>query len=392
MSSELPKEKVLIWGMGVSGQSMLELLKSQGIEAITLDKQSGYDFTEETIPYKDIEISAVIKSPGVPWTHPAWDYFNEAGIPVMGDIEWVWRYSNVPALAVTGSNGKSTTVNMISHAFNIFKVPHFLGGNVGTPYAKILLDKKYKNAEYAVLELSSFQLETVLDFKPEVSAILNIAQTHMERYKKQEDYVAAKNNIYKNEPDFHFEFEDDDYREFVSNYNFQNMKVLGDHNKKNFYFCYKILEAIHYEDDFQKVIDTYTGIPHRIEYCGERKGVRIYNDSKSTNLESTLTAVKSFEKNVVLIIGGKLRDPDVSAYAELAKYSQVKSVWIFGESGYFLKDYFSAAHKFDTLDEVLSNIVTKPGDNVLFSPGFPSYDQFNNFEHRGEYFKKLLKL
>ncbi len=392
MSSELPKEKVLLWGIGVTGQSMLELLKSQRIEVLTIDKKSGYDFTEETIPYKELDIKAVIKSPGVPWTHPAWDYFEEAKIPVMGDIEWVWRYSNVPVLAITGSNGKSTTVNMISHALSHFKTKHFLGGNIGTPYAKILLDEKYKDAEYAVIEVSSFQLETIRDFKPEVSAILNVSENHMERYRNIEEYAAAKKNIYKNEPEFHFNFDDEDYREFVSNFNFQNMKVRGDHNKKNFYFCYKVLEAIHYEEGFQEIIDSFPGVPHRLEYCGQKKGVQIYNDSKSTNLESTLTAVKSFDQNVVLIIGGKLREHDVSGYAELAKYAQVKSIWLYGESAFFLKDVLPNAERYETLDDIVVNIKTTPGDYVLLSPGFPSFDQFNNFEHRGEYFKKLLKL
>lgn len=390
MSSDLPKEKILIWGIGITGQSTLELLKSQNMEVICVDKEAGYDYTEDTLPFKELDISVVLKSPGVPWGHPAWDYFKEENIPILGEIEWVWRYSQVPVLAVTGSNGKSTTVNMLSHALSLFHTPHFLGGNWGIPYGRILLDKTYEDAEYAVLELSSFQLELIKDFRPEVSAILNITENHMERYSTQEEYIAAKKNICKNNPDFHFEFDDSDYRDFLTKFKFKKMKVLGEHNKKNFYFCYKILEAIHYEDDFQDVIDSYGGIPHRLEFCGTKKGVAIYNDSKSTNLESTLTALKSFEKNVHLIIGGKLRSQDVSGFKQLLKFSQVKSISLFGESAFFLKDCLPKAFQYDELEILLKEIKTNPGDYVLFSPGFPSYDQFKNFEHRGEFFKKLL--
>ncbi|MCB9093113.1 MAG: hypothetical protein H6620_11195, partial [Halobacteriovoraceae bacterium] len=292
------------------------------------------------------------------------------------------------------SNGKSTTVNMLSFALKKLKIPHFMGGNWGLPYAEILLDPQYQNAKFAVLELSSFQLELVEDFAPLVACLLNITPNHMERYSNFKEYKEAK---YKIATHAQYFFDCVDLEEFEQKFDLSKAKVKGKHNVSNFAFCYRALKAagINCDDLFQKVIEDFPGIPHRLEYAGTYQGVRYYNDSKSTNVEATITALEAFplKEKVHLILGGKNRSEDISEFKELLKFKNIESYRFFGQAASKLEKCFENNEnifKYHDLAQVMKDLKPKVGEIILFSPGFPSYDQYQNFNERGEHFKSLL--
>jgi UDP-N-acetylmuramoylalanine--D-glutamate ligase len=392
--NSIKDKKVLVWGLGKTGLALKSLLEKLGAKVLTIGTEPHCDFQDANLIESDFEL--IFKSPGVPWsafgTHFAPEMDLEyKGIPITCDVEFVGSMVDVPIIAVTGSNGKSSVCKMIADFLGQMGKKVFLGANFGTPCSDMVLSED--TYEIAVWELSSFQLEMLQDFRAQIGILTNLSQTHMERYQKVEDYYYIKRTLAKRSDTF-FEFEQKDFSVFQKNFDFSKSLLVGIHNQYNFYFCYKACQkfGMKVESEFQEFINTFKGLEHRIEYVGAFGDTSFYNDSKSTNLHSTLKALSAFdEKKVTLIIGGKLRESDLSSFSEITEYGCVQKIIVIGEARKKLLEVLNKEYvfAFETLDLFFQN-ATFTSDVVLFSPGFPSFDQYQNYQARGKHFKELV--
>jgi len=391
---------VLIWGMGVTGKSLYKVCQDYGATVWNTDlKYAGYDkfIAQSEIIESNIKFDLIFKSPGVPWLAEL-NYFKSTGLPILGEFELVSLLSNIPIIAITGSNGKTTVCSMLKKAFDLLEVDVFLGGNIGHPYSKILKEK----FEYAIVEASSFQLELIKTFAPLVGVVLNIVEHHQERHPNLDHYEKAKFNIFKNMNELcHLIIPEELKTKIKGEFkvstpkvdrDYSQMKVVGEHNIKNFQFVEEILNVLGFDTAvMESLIPSFTGVEHRIEFIGKYQGSSIYNDSKSTNINSTLIAIKSFEdkSKIKLLLGGKLRSDDVEEFREIKKYLADEQILLFGESKKLLSKIFKSVQA-DSFEDFFQKNLDYP-EIILFSPGFPSYDQFRNYEERGKTFKELMK-
>jgi UDP-N-acetylmuramoylalanine--D-glutamate ligase len=433
--------KIIIWGMGITGQACAEYLIKQGKNLILIDRKdptlwldvSRYPgnvitFSEDQVTLEIIKkypIEYILASPGIDLRKGHFPQIREMGIPIMGDIEFVFLHTQTPIIAVTGTNGKSTTVNMIKSALELAGKKVFLGGNWGIPAVKALENTHDMQYDWLVLETSSFQLELTKTFAPAVAVITNITMSHAERYDDFHSYLNAKLQIIncsvqkashvvlpkKQRELFYPHLEKTSKIQHLFDtkdlelFDFSKVKVLGPHNLENFSATYQVLKSINLENRdevMQKLIDTFSGIPHRLERVGSWHEVYFYNDSKSTNIEATKTALSSFSQYlphhpIVLILGGKLRSDDVSFLEQLKGFSKIALVLSFGEAAQKVNKQMGSWIKVEAM-KTLSEIIiflekhlradTQQKLILLFSPSFPSFDQYKNFEHRGEMFKQ----
>lgn len=390
----LKNKKILLWGLGVSGISTLKLLKNLGANVMTLDSRVKSDLKESDL-IKNPVFDLVLKSPGVSWEHSYFKFCYENNIPVSGEVELVSSVTDISIVGITGSNGKSTTVTMLSRYFELLEVPHFLGGNLGLACSEMINDKSFLDIKYGIWELSSFQLELINEFSCEVAAILNLSPTHMERYEDVSSYYEAKNQIFKNlSNEKKVSSTEIKKSKFFSLEGIKDTLVVGKHNLLNFACVYEIVQRLdlYKEDIFLELVRSFKGIEHRLEYVGEYKESKVYNDSKSTNLKATITAIESFEgKSVDLIVGGKLRESDVSEYADILKFNNIKNIYKIGHASLALSEILGTDHLYESLDVFFKSFPSVKSEVLLFSPGFPSFDEFKNFEKRGEFFKSFFQ-
>ncbi len=392
---------VLIWGMGVTGKSLHKVCESYGATVWNTDKEyMGFDkfISQDEVIESNIKFDLILKSPGVPWL-PELNYFKASGVDILGELEIISLLSPVPIIAITGSNGKTTVCTMLKEAFDILGINVFLGGNIGTPYSTIL----NQNVKFAILETSSFQLELIETFSPLVAAILNIVPHHQERHPTLEHYQNAKFNIFKNMSEFSSLIVSKELKALVQGdfkvcvpgsikRDHSAMKVVGEHNIKNFQFVEEILDVLGLNTQvMSELIERFTGVEHRIEFIGEYGKLKVYNDSKSTNINSTLTALQSFpnDSEIFLLLGGQLRSDDISEFLKIKEYLRDEQVFLFGESREILSREFNSLQG-ESIEDFFKSNLPREG-TLLFSPGFPSYDQYKNFEHRGQNFKEMIK-
>lgn len=337
----------------------------------------------------------IIISPGIPTTHPALDLAHKNQVSIISEVEFAFRHSDIPVVGITGTNGKTTTTTMVKEALEIAGLSVFCGGNIGIPYCDIF--ESETKFDYAVIELSSFQLETIESFKPKVALILNITKNHGERYSKFEDYVNAKKRIYMNQgkEDTLIYDENIDLQKFNNEYDFSECKLIGEHNLENFFYTQQTLRALKINEPekvMQKLINSFRGVEHRLEFVKQINDLKFYNDSKSTNLSATVAAVKAFDRGVTLILGGKLRDNVDGFRSELLKQKEIiKEILLIGESSESLKTELPE-FKVESVENISNalNYIKESSikGNILISPGFPSFDQFENYIKRGEFFKE----
>lgn len=414
--------KIAIWGLGVSGKGALKYLsKEKKHEIFVVNKgivDSWYSdndlqefitkdrcFSQDNVSGLPKDLDFILQSPGIDPRIEELRAFDS--VKKVCDIEYVCKSLNKPIIAITGTNGKTSTVTMIHDALCLAEKKVFVGGNIGVSPFEALED--VDSYDFFVFEMSSFQLELIDAFKPNFSAVLNVSPSHMERYDDFKDYVLAKLNITRNQ-----DSKDKVLLPFeligletaaskveikkLEDFNFSEMKVLGPHMKENFFVVDEVFKHFKIENRekiIQEFIDSFSGVKFRLQYMGTQKGVDFYNDAKSTNTESTITALKAFgRKNVALILGGKLRDETQDFKPGLKEVESQVSLFLFGESRDFLReqleDSFRVVVKED-LEELIDNIVTSEFDVVLFSPGFPSFDQYKNYIDRGEHFDKIVE-
>jgi UDP-N-acetylmuramoylalanine--D-glutamate ligase len=330
--------KVAIFGMGKSGRAALKLAKkmnqdyyvvSRGDPKVWREAEGIADicsscscFSEDEFAQHFAKMDEIIISPGISTSHPALTEARAKGVPIISEIEYAYRWAkHIPVIAITGTNGKTTTTTMISEALSRAGKKVFCGGNIGIPYSEIVLtSEKY---DIAVIEVSSFQLETIKFFHPKVGLFLNLFPNHSERYDSIYDYGQAKMRLLTNmtAEDLMIFGTENPYLESIKNHPVRKIfftqgmlpdsftkkidltqaLVKGEHNQANFFAAYEALRAIGIEDLdnlFQSFVREFKGVAHRLEFVLERDGFFIFNDAKSTNALATVTALKAF-KDVV---------------------------------------------------------------------------------------------
>lgn len=425
--------KVAIFGMGKSGKAALKLARKYKQDVYVVNKGDPKEwwiseeldnlcsacscFSEEEFSQHFHKMDEIILSPGIPLTHPALVKAVAEGIPILSEVEYAWRYTkDIPVIAVTGTNGKTTTTTMVAELLTLAGKKVFCGGNIGIPYCELALSEE--QVDLAVIETSSFQLETIREFHPKVGMILNLFLNHSERYDKFEDYAQAKFRMLLNmtsedhmilgteNPFLHliehhptkktYFTKGDLPEEFKRKFDFKEAKVKGEHNEANFFAAYEVLRLLDVADRdrvFQNFIRSFAGVAHRLEYVLSRNGLTVYNDAKSTNPLATTTALKAFqdsEEDLYLILGGKLRSQTDTFLPELLPFKErIRKIFAIGEVTERL--YAELGEDFDvSMSYDLKTALTEAKGlkgHLVFSPGFPSFDQFKNYIDRGEKFK-----
>lgn len=432
-------KKIVILGGGESGVGAALLAKEKGFEVFVSDKgkiteKVKNELLRNSIPYEEgwhtwekIESAdLVIKSPGIPDKVPVVKKLVESGKPVISEIEFAGRYVDGKIIGITGSNGKTTTTLLIGHVLKSAGLDVTVAGNIGKSFARCLTEEI---TDYWVLELSSFQLDGVDQFKPDIALLLNITPDHLDRYEnRMEDYIAAKFRITMNQDAddmFCINVDDPDITgflkkkaskaetigismEMVSGNKFEiegtefdlgGSSLRGIHNAMNAAFATVVAKRCGVSDEaIQKALKTFVPLSHRLESFATLNGVEYVNDSKATNIDAVYYGLHAMEKQVVWIAGGQDKGNDYGRLFDLVE-DKVKAIVCLGIDNYKLLDAFlpfgipivetrSAAEAV----EVASKFAV-PGDVVLLSPACASFDLFNNFQDRGNQFRnEVLKL
>ncbi len=358
----------------------------------------------------------VVVSPGVPVDHPALATARARGVPVIGELELGWRATEAETFAITGTNGKTTTTALAGALLAEQPRPVLVAGNIGTPLAAHAL--AFPADGLVVCEVSSFQLETTAAFHPRVAAVLNVTPDHLDRHGSLAAYVDAKARIFANQSPADcavLNADDETARALAARTRahvvwFSRLRPLehgvfvqdawvlrGAHNVENVLAATACaLWAGIAPGTIRRGIGKFRGVAHRIEHVRGLRGVHYYNDSKGTNVASTLKALESFSEPIVLIAGGKGKGQDWAPLAAAAR-GRVRHALVIGEDGPTLAAALGAASIPVTASPSMEAAVdaarrlAEPGDVVLLSPACASFDMFDNFEHRGDVFRKLVE-
>ena len=436
-------KKIFILGMARSGYEAAKLLSDYNNEIIVTDGKEQKEelvseleslgvkviITGDQLSLLDDSFDYVIKNPGIKYDNPVVVKAKELGIKVINEIEMAYSFldKSVNIIGVTGSNGKTTTTTLISEFMKNSFDNVYLGGNIGIPLSNFVRDIKPNS--YLVLEISDHQLCDMYNFKTNVSVLTNITPTHLDFHKSYEVYQMTKKKIFNNHTsdDLAVINKDDEVSMKITD-DIKSTKVYYGHDKTN--LAYYDEEGIYYDgklviklDDIilkgkhnyqnimgaiiavkkygvtneviQKVLKEFKGVEHRLEYVDTIDGVTYYNDSKATNCVSTITALNSFDKPTILLLGGYDRGHSFHDLDDSMK--NVKCVVCFGETKNrieeFCNDLNIKCYKNDTLKEAMNVVkdICTPGDVVLLSPACASWDQYDRFEDRGDEFKKLVR-
>ena len=441
---DIRDKKILVAGLALSGLATIKLLrkfncditlseiKDIDLETVRLLQSYNVKIVKQSEELFDYGFDLVVKVPGISDYCPFIMGLKARNIPIITEIELAYNLSKKQHYcAITGTNGKTTTTTLTYLLLNkVFSKNALLGGNIGKPLCDLVLEEDLLNKEdkYIALEISNAQLINIKEFRPEISVIINLAPDHIDFMNGLENYYYSKTKIYencKNNDVFLLNIDD----ELVDNYtkkfsinckiktfslekeadcclkngficyenneiiDISKIKVVGIHNIQNIMVA--IMMAKHFNisnEDIQDVIYNFTGIEHRIEFVKDVEGVKYYNDSKGTNTDATITALKSFDKNVILLIGGYEKGLDMECIKPYLKC--VKKIIGFGACGKRLindLNFYDATYVEDIPKAIdLAHLIAKKGDIVLLSPTTSSFDQYTCYEERGEHFKKLV--
>ena len=416
---------VLVIGYGQSGKAVAKKAAELNKKAYVYDKKSGFlseEEAKELIKNKSVALSVI--SPGVPYDCALSAFSRENGVEVISELEYGASFLNRPIAAITGTNGKTTTVTLLDKMIKESGKRSVLCGNVGFPVTSASGIK----SDFAVLECSSFQLEGIKAFKPKVAAILNVSPDHIDRHKSFENYFAIKSKITENQDESDFlvlnknldgkiktraktycfsatektngaHLEKDNIvfgnGEYVTG--LYNVRLLGKHNVENVLAAVTMAKLLKISNVYiERAVSTFYGVPHRIAFVREIDGVKYYNDSKGTNIASALVAAEAMKGNTVLILGGKDKGISYDALFE-ALPKKVTAAVVFGENAESIllsaeKFGFQSVKRCKTLKECVltARYLAKDG-NVLLSPATSSFDMFADFEERGERFEEIVK-
>lgn len=409
---------ILVAGLGLSGKSVLRFLQKNEQACIAFDTRENFDFSSLQKQFPTVEfytkklrasvidkISEVVLSPGISLKSSWLEPFKQKKCPIVGDIELFARHINhinKSVIAITGSNGKSTVTSLVAQILQEASYKVGMGGNIGLPALDLLLDGHHY--DIYVLELSSFQLETTFSLSAETATILNLCEDHMDRYETIEDYIQAKKRIFKGAKKIVLPLSDKDFYSISGAIYFddqpsiltKNMLLHGKHYQLNAQAAIALTQGFKVTDEVYKaVFKQFSGLSHRTERVALKGGVTWINDSKGTNIGATQTAINSLAtgKNIILIAGGVGKEADFSPLNQQIG-NHVKQLVLYGRDAELIDKAigFDKTEKLKTLEQAVSraNFYAEKGDIVLFSPACSSFDQFNNYEHRGESFKKIV--
>jgi UDP-N-acetylmuramoylalanine--D-glutamate ligase len=378
--------KALVYGLARSGQAVVERLTENGDETVAVDRTLG---NENDLALLD-GVDVLVKSPGVPGERPLVVLARERGIPVWSEVEFAFRLlpDGTRFVGVTGTNGKTTTTELLGAILRVAGRDVAVAGNVGTPLASV------RAADWVVCELSSFQLEDVETLACDVAVLLNLEPDHLDRHGTLEAYRDAKLRIFERArvkvvpagiglDGIEFAADDPLPAEPL---------IRGAHNRENAAAATTAARAAGIGDDaIAEALRTFPGVPHRLELVRELGGVRYVNDSKATNVAAALKALAAYEHDPVhLILGGSRKGEDFAPLAA-AIGPNVKSVHVIGETSDELAAAIPQAEGAGDLAGALRAIEPHSGDVVLLSPACASYDQYRDFEERGEDFRRLVQ-
>jgi UDP-N-acetylmuramoylalanine--D-glutamate ligase len=441
-------KKVTVVGLGRSGFSAAKWLSRQRADVTVSDIKEARELDPQMIgdlarlgvklqtgghdldTFLDAEI--IVISPGVPLDTEPLSAARNRGIPILGEMELAFRWIDIPLLAVTGTNGKSTVTSLLGALVRDAGHEVFVGGNIGTPLIDYIADGK--RADYAVVEVSSFQLDTAEMFSPHVALLLNITPDHLDRYATYEDYENSKLSIFRNQGPGQFAVLNDDDARLAAyepsgpavlrygmdcrrgrhawvegntlfaqdpggrecSFALEGFALPGRHNRENLMGA--VLGALALQIDpgvIQDTIRSFRSLPHRIEPVGRHKGVSFYDDSKATNLDAAIRSILSFETPVVLIAGGRHKGADYGPLVEAAK-GRVRRAVLLGESKSLMADAFEGEIPFEFARD-MEDAVTRAfaaavrDDVVLLAPACSSFDLYRDYAHRGKVFKRAVE-
>jgi UDP-N-acetylmuramoylalanine--D-glutamate ligase len=382
---------VLVLGLARSGLAAAAALERRGVEVIRADRELGNDADVGLLG----GVGLLVKSPGVPGEAPLVLGARERGVPVWSEVELGYRLLPNPILGITGTNGKTTTAAWLG-----FMLGAPVAGNVGRALCD--LDGQLDPEQLVVCELSSFQLEDIHDFRPRIGVLLNVEPDHLDRHGSVEAYRAAKLRLFENQRAQDtavvprgFPLRSEAQRiEFSAGDRLAAEPALrGAHNRENAAAASAAARATGAsEERIARGLRDFQGVPHRLEVVGERAGVRYVNDSKATNVAAAMRALAAYQDEPVrLILGGSRKGEDFSPLAA-ALGPNVRAVYVIGETADELARAIPDTIRAGDLATALSRASTagQPGEVVLLSPACASYDQFRDFEQRGEEFKRLV--
>lgn len=385
-------KKALIIGYGVSGKACEALLLKMGVEALVVDRNSKTAPDRADFPLDGID--AVILSPGVSPKHPIAERARSFGIEVLGEIGFALGQVKNRCVGVTGTNGKTTVTLLIAHVLNFAGKKAQAVGNVGTALSEYLL--KPDESEILVIELSSYQLETLRIRKLAVGVYLNLTPDHLERHPTAREYAAAKARMQ--------ECLVDGGKLFVSR---QVVEEFGDlfqipvqifdleAGDQNILAARAVCGELGVSrEQFGEALKSFARPAHRIEWVAERAGVHYYDDSKGTNIDAVMHAMKQFSQPVVLILGGVDKGASYKPWIDSFR-GKVRKMVAYGEAALKMEAELSSYFPFERFVKMEEAVVAaqrdaKSGDVVLLSPGCSSYDQFRNYAERGDVFKRLV--
>jgi UDP-N-acetylmuramoylalanine--D-glutamate ligase len=442
-------KKVLVVGLGKSGLAAALFLRRRGAQVTVSDVRSAEALAKDipALLEEGIMVEAgghglltfrrqdlIVVSPGVPLDTPELAQVKAFGLPVIGELELAARFLKGKIVAITGSNGKTTTTALVGAILAEAGFPTLVGGNIGVPVVALI--EESTDQTWIVLEVSSFQLESTQQFHPMIAVILNITPDHLDRHGTFENYARAKERIFAAQtesdrvvlnadnaraaaaaarsaaPVDWFSIEhpvaqgawvEDGYVVYRAAEDMSPEKVMplgaiplkGEHNVENVLaaVCAARLAGAP-TDAIERAIENFRAVEHRLEYVATLNGVEFYNDSKATNVDATAKAIAAFSSGIHLILGGKDKNSDYSLLTPLIR-TRVRAIYTIGSAASKIESHLRGVVSIlscETLDKAVSAAAAaaRPGEVVLLAPACSSFDQFENYEHRGRVFKELV--
>ena len=448
---DLRGKQVSVAGLGKSGYSIVKILLDLGADVFISDSKSEKELLESLAGLDMANVSyeadgntskiyegkdLIILSPGISINHPVIAKAKQADVLVISEIEMAYRLAKAPIIAVTGTNGKSTTVSLIYNLLKNTGINSLLAGNIGNPLSGEVL--AHKDVSWIIAEISSFQLETILDFHPKISVITNITPDHTDRHGSMEGYIKAKARIFENHNSSDFAVLNSDcssvlkaseniksnriffsiLTEVANGFylkngdifscfsgikekycNIDEIPIKGEHNIKNILalLCVAYILEIPVSDVL-KSLGSFQPLHHRMEFVGKIGKVSFYDDSKGTNPGAVIAAVNSISEPLALIAGGKDKNMDFSEMSELIA-KKAKTLIVIGETGqkiseqvksFGLDNIINCGYDFETAVRTAFEQVKDKGGVVLLSPACASFDMFKSAEHRGDEFRRIV--
>jgi UDP-N-acetylmuramoylalanine--D-glutamate ligase len=416
--------KTLVVGMERSGQASAAFLRSHGA-AVTITDIKPMDLPGFRLQSSELfaeDWKLIVLSPGVPADLEPLEQARARGVDVIGEIELAAPFLRGKVIGITGSNGKTTTTSLTGHILRSAHVSAQVGGNIGTPV--IAMTESSRDDQWNVLELSSFQLETARTFRADIAVCLNVTQNHLDRHRTMENYIHAKSNLFRMQlPGSHAVLNAGDAacRSFAELtvaettwfsradirkghvwlgenplMALSEIPIPGPHNAENVMAAAHIASLVGVSpEEIARAVRTFKAVEHRLEFTTAVAGVKFYNDSKATSVDAAMKAIDSFDGNLWVIMGGTDKGSDYTVMRERLR-SKAHAALLIGAAAPKIAAHLEGAVRLipcGTLERAVAEASSnaRPGDIVLLAPACSSFDQFQNYEQRGQVFKQLVK-